>query len=498
METAHESRVKIKIHKKEPISFFIIFVITILGLIFVGGPLGLLYVTFLNYFDERYGPTVALGMTFVGMVALVIFGVVLGIIILESKYRKRGYDKIDITTLNSSNRLEGKVRIYEIELSLDNRNTVKRVSFGELTKSAITILGSGPYPFKITENSNADDLVPLGNTKLTLEVEVEDGYEIYFLHLINGDSRISRMVSNIYGKAVINKMVTTGAEWREYSNSSKGSSKFKIVFIVYFLIVLLIVLYSVFRGETSKHTIVVTDVSTTLATKAETTSTNEEIDASISKIAKAKPGAIVSYGAYEQDNNTGNGKERLSWRVLAKENGKVLLFSEYIINAKPYNETDTHVTWETCTLRLWLNNDFYNSAFSSYEQSKIETTTVVNADTPNEYNPTEGTEGGNNTRDKLFLLSYDEVRNPAYGFSQYPSDSNKARQAHGSEYAKNNGLYVSDESAYMGESFWWLRSPGDLPWYAGFVGYEGNVYYTKGNVYRTNFGVRPAFWININ
>lgn len=89
----------------------------------------------------------------------------------------------------------------------------------------------------------------------------------------------------------------------------------------------------------------------------------------IKKIKEANVGDIIYYGSYEQDNNISNGKENIEWRVLAKENNRILGISDKALDCKPFNETKENVTWRTCTLRKWLNDDFFNSAFSNAEKS---------------------------------------------------------------------------------------------------------------------------------
>ena len=84
-----------------------------------------------------------------------------------------------------------------------------------------------------------------------------------------------------------------------------------------------------------------------------------------------KVGHYVSFGKYEQDNNTSNGKEKIEWLVLEVKDGKALVISKYALDCKPYNTSSTNVTWETCSLRNWLNNDFINSAFSATEKTMI-------------------------------------------------------------------------------------------------------------------------------
>lgn len=210
---------------------------------------------------------------------------------------------------------------------------------------------------------------------------------------------------------------------------------------------------------------------------------NEQVDA----IKKAKIGDTVKFGSYEQDNNLINGAEAIEWIVLDKKDGKYLLLSKYCLDAKPYNTELEQVTWETCTLRNWLNNDFYTTAFSQKERGYIATTTVRNAD-----NPKYGTEGGNDTKDKVFLLSIEEATtyfsSDLYGYDP-------ARRAQVTEYAKAQWACYSEEDEYYGNGCWWLRSPGNLNFYAAVVITFGGVDGFGIDVGNYNDSVRPALWI---
>ncbi len=188
--------------------------------------------------------------------------------------------------------------------------------------------------------------------------------------------------------------------------------------------------------------------------------------------------------------------EPVQWRVLSNTNGELFVMAEKILDSTAYNRIEANVTWETGTIRSWLNNDFYNTAFNSTEQARIKTSTVVNAN-----NPWQGTPGGNNTNDKLFLLSYAEVMDAAYGFSSNYNDADSARMAQGTDFAKSNGLYTETDSSLLGNSFWWLRSPGINPYSAGPVESAGNVYYDPNDffiIYLDWLGARPVFKINLS
>ena len=196
-------------------------------------------------------------------------------------------------------------------------------------------------------------------------------------------------------------------------------------------------------------------------------------------------GDHFTFGNYPQGED---GEEQpIEWRVLAVESGKALVISEKLLDCIEYNETSTEVTWETCTLRNWLNNDFISKAFSSSQQAKIITVTNQN---PN--NPEYDTKGGNATQDKIFALSIDEAK-------KYFRDDDD-RIAVPTCYAKKQGCYVSDDySLPNGEKtgWWWLRSPGISSSSAAIVDVNGDICRYGSNVDGHVGCVRPAFWLNL-
>jgi hypothetical protein len=200
----------------------------------------------------------------------------------------------------------------------------------------------------------------------------------------------------------------------------------------------------------------------------------------VEKLRNAQVGDYIMFGTYEQDNNTSNGSEEIEWLVLDVQDGKALVISKYALDCKPYNFEDKAVVWETCTLRKWLNEDFINTSFSVDEKSMIPTVTV-NADENTEYN----TVSGNDTQDKVFLLSIDEAR------GYFGSDSDRLCEFTDYAYAKLN--YGSKDNCWC-----WLRSPGGYQYYAAVVGSSGGVSgmgYIVSNEYTA---VRPAMWISID
>ena len=152
---------------------------------------------------------------------------------------------------------------------------------------------------------------------------------------------------------------------------------------------------------------------------------------------------VVSFGKYE-------------WYVIDKrDDGVTLLMKDNLMN-KAYNDSSANVTWEACTLRTFLNDEFYNS-FSDDDKAKIALTHNTNPNNPEG----DSISGGNDTDDYIYLLSIDEA----------------------------NAL---DNSIRANGSWWWLRSPGIYSFVAALVDGDGSVITLGGVVDDTERGVRPA------
>ena len=199
-------------------------------------------------------------------------------------------------------------------------------------------------------------------------------------------------------------------------------------------------------------------------------------------------GNIVRFGHYEQDDNLENGQEEIEWIVLDVQDGKSLLISKNGLDVKPYNTSYTSVTWETCTLRSWLNNDFLEVAFSVEKQSTILEAKVDDKKSQgfSEYS----TNGGNNSHDQIFLLSYYEVFDLFFM-------NNDARKGITTDYAETLVRYKSNSIKVDGRAtrLCWLRSPGSVLRQALIVDLDGTKSYQP--VDGDSVCVRPAFWINL-
>lgn len=196
----------------------------------------------------------------------------------------------------------------------------------------------------------------------------------------------------------------------------------------------------------------------------------------------AKEGDTIFFGTYEQDNDRENGTELIEWIVLDKDKDKVLLISKYILDNIQYHNVWEKVTWEKSQIREFLNNDFYNKSFSDKEKKMILDTNVENNS-----NSLYNIKAGNDTKDKIFLLSIDEI-------NEHLPEYDKAKTA-GTEYAKANDLWISKATTSEGLSVWWLRSPGQYESYASLVNAGGAVGFSGDNVAEEGNGIRPAMWV---
>lgn len=203
-------------------------------------------------------------------------------------------------------------------------------------------------------------------------------------------------------------------------------------------------------------------------------------------------GKCIVFGHYPQ---TKEGKDNtpIEWMILDHNGQRALVVSKYGLDAQPYNITGDAATWETCTLRTWLNGTFYNKAFSSAEQTAILTTNVDNS--KKQCYGGWDTSGGNDTQDKAFLLSYAEA-NKYFGVTYDNSNNMKSRVAP-TAYAIAQGAYIdSDDKADDDNDIgWWLRSPGTYQECAAHVNADG--FHFNYNVANDSGSVRPALWVNL-
>ena len=176
----------------------------------------------------------------------------------------------------------------------------------------------------------------------------------------------------------------------------------------------------------------------------------------------------ITFGRYPQFSD---GRiSDIEWLVLRHEGNRTLLISKDALDYLKFSETGAEVTWETSSLRKWLNETFINSAFSEEEKRMIMNVSVA-ADKTHSL----GAKAGNDTVDKIYLL--DSVEANLY------LNSINARTCLPTEYCHARG------AANPGR--WWLRSPG------AYVSGDGYVNFGGRSVFSSYNAVRPTLWINL-
>lgn len=194
----------------------------------------------------------------------------------------------------------------------------------------------------------------------------------------------------------------------------------------------------------------------------------------------------IVMGEYPQ--NDGSRKEPIEWIVLKEEEHRCLCISKYLLDCRQYHNLPENVTWENCTLRSWLNHEFFMSAFSAEEREKILLSDVANP--------------ANHTQDSVFLLSGDEVEeyfdDESEGYADY-----QERGALTTSYARSQGAWFVDEDCEDNQKGgWWLRYPGNF--YEkeegkcdvmSCVNFDGYIEWAAQGAAETNCCIRPAFWL---
>lgn len=197
-------------------------------------------------------------------------------------------------------------------------------------------------------------------------------------------------------------------------------------------------------------------------------------------------GKHLFFGSYPQGVN-GVDNTPIEWLILDQNENKALVISKYTLDVLPYHSSFVDVTWEFCSLRDWLNYVFYSKAFSKQEQAAILLSNVDNS----VYQGCKDwkSQCGNNTQDKVFVLSYTEAQTYLL--------SNEEKGGIATEYAlkqatSNPSKYVIHEDEI---GTWWLRSPGSYQDHACVFGTDKTIGCWAVEV--SYGGVRPALWIDL-
>lgn len=242
-------------------------------------------------------------------------------------------------------------------------------------------------------------------------------------------------------------------------------------------------------------------------------------------------GDVVEFGHYPltRDGKVGP----IEWVVLdkSKDGKKVTLLSKYGLDVQPYHNEPEDITWELCSLRAWLNDTFFNQAFSCLEKERIYTTKVAaenrikHVRVPGKGSGSEkeatvidddlkfDTYAGEETEDKVYLLSgKDAIK---YFDMDHHNGWYYAEDAvcEATDYAlgkKSIGFFIPDNEwhgitayrysdRFIGKTlcWWWLRSPGSRQNDAMGIYSDGSIAYGGKEVNSISACVRPVVQVRL-
>ena len=187
-----------------------------------------------------------------------------------------------------------------------------------------------------------------------------------------------------------------------------------------------------------------------------------------------------------------------NWRVLDIQGNVALLITEDIIEQRAYHDAYKDITWADCSLRKYLNGEFYDK-FSEADKSRI--ISVLNKNLDNQWY---GSKGGVDTKDSIFLLSIEEVCK-YFGDSRSKLYNRGKNQRYWFERKdENNNKRIARFEGETWGSWWWLRSPGRVSVKAVYIHGDGNIGIQGNNILKGNIsdgkctgGVRPALWLKL-
>jgi hypothetical protein len=198
-------------------------------------------------------------------------------------------------------------------------------------------------------------------------------------------------------------------------------------------------------------------------------------------------GGVMPFGGY-------------NWRILDIKNNAALIITEYIIEQRAYHDAYKDITWADCSLRKYLNGEFYDK-FKATDKSRI--IPVINKNPDNQWY---GSKGGADTRDSIFILSIEEVVCQYFGDSSSKLHNPGKNQRYWFERKdENNSKRIARLEANKGGIWWWwLRSPGRVNVKAVYIHGDGNIGIQGNNILKGNIsdgkctgGVRPALWLKL-
>ena len=222
-------------------------------------------------------------------------------------------------------------------------------------------------------------------------------------------------------------------------------------------------------------------------------------------IPKITSGSVLTFGSFEQDNNLKNGNEKIRWIVLERDDNRVLLLSQQILDVRQFHAAESGAFWANSDLRTWLNGEFLRTSFSFEEQNAI----ILTSNLTSNGNNGEWTESYSS--EKIFILSGREAREffddyDSYGHFNpiYRASATNYAMARQKEGAKAMGI-KNEQPFKANEIRWWMRGGNRQIAFGrntvlGIVSSYAYTYFLTAEVTTDYYlaGVRPAIWVDLS
>ncbi len=406
----------------------------------------------------------------IALSALVVVGVVVAILLIsKNKTSDEAYADLlaNAEEYVASKHYEDAIAAYEDAIAMDGKNQDAYLGLADL------YVQLGQYDEAITLLKDAY----AKNGSLALKEKLEDVVLGKVENMVSQDDRRGAM------DLLMNTLATVSSDrLQDRLNSIKAEL------------------------EAQTNTEGTTTTTTTTTTGTETTEVPTQQEEKVENpFVNLNIGDSVLFGSYEQDGDFGNGSEPIQWIVIGKDDKAVILMSYYILDCRPF-DANARNAWANCSLRNFLNGDFYYQAFNSEESPYL----YCNSH-PADVNKVYGTRGGSISNDGVFILSMNEIYTMSGlgvaakgnyekymdGDMSWTTYANKCSQqssflrAPVTQYAKNQGC--SSESGY---GYYWLRTLGADSSYATAIYADGGADYWGISSDAYGIGVRPCIEVD--
>ena len=203
---------------------------------------------------------------------------------------------------------------------------------------------------------------------------------------------------------------------------------------------------------------------------------------------KAAFGIPILFGDYPF--KADGDRRMIEWTPLRFEEGRVLLITRCCIDVLIFDERKDNITWRDSYIRKWMNEVFYEEAFSSEEKNRYNYAKIRTMNIPGNIH------SGNGISYER-TASIGKLRNKGQGFCAVNDEafwnfsSDEERMTLSTDYVRAK----CEKEGWTRQNSWWLRTPSWIPNRAAAVYSFGSITGIGEIVDDDMVAVRPAIWV---